>query len=194
MPKSYPKIWFLRHGQTEWNKAYRLQGQLDSPLTERGIAEAHRQALILPPILATAPDVFASPLGRARKTADIALQQTPYRTDPRLMEIDAGAWQGMLRADIMAAQPEWAADDPTALQIYEAAQGGEGLAAFQARISDFLGDLTGPSVIVAHGLLGQVLRAIVRGVDPQQAGALSNRQGCVYVLENGAETVLEAPA
>ena len=190
--KNYPKIWFLRHGQTEWNKVYRLQGQLDSPLTEQGVGEAHRQAEIMPPILANNPDIFVSPLGRARQTADIALGKTTYLTDPRLMEIDAGAWQGLLRADIMAAHPEWAATGPTALEIYEAAEGGEGLAAFETRITDFLGDLTKPTVIVAHGLLGQVLRAVVCGLDRAGAGALSNHQGCVYLLENGFETLLEA--
>jgi probable phosphoglycerate mutase len=190
--KAYPKIWFLRHGQTEWNKAVRLQGQLNSPLTPQGIADAQSQAKIMPDILAHNPDVFVSPLGRTVQTADIALGQMPYKTDPRLMEIDAGAWQGMLRADILAAHPDWAANGPTALEIYEAAEGGEGLAAFEARITDFLDDLTRPTVIVAHGLLGQVLRAIVRGMDPAEAGTLSNQQGCVYVLENGQETLLEA--
>ncbi|MGC1497380.1 MAG: histidine phosphatase family protein [Sulfitobacter sp.] len=192
MPKSYPKIWFLRHGQTEWNKVYRLQGQLNSPLTNQGIAEAERQAVMMPPILAQSPDVFVSPLGRARQTAEIALGDVTYKTDLRLMEIDAGKWQGMLRADIMAAHPDWAATNPSPLEIYEAAEAGEGIAAFQARITDFLDDLTGPSVIVAHGLLGQVLRALVRGLDMQQAGELSNDQGCIYVLEEGRETVLEA--
>ncbi len=190
MPNSYPKIWFLRHGQTEWNKVYRLQGQLDSPLTQQGLAEAEQQALIMPTILAQNPDVFVSPLGRARQTADIALGGGTYNTDPRLMEIDAGKWQGMLRGDIMAAHPDWASKNPSPLEIYEAAEAGEGLVAFQARISDFLDDLAGPTVIVAHGLLGQVLRGIVRGLDMQNAGQLSNDQGCVYVLEDGCETVI----
>ncbi|MGJ8626752.1 MAG: histidine phosphatase family protein [Sulfitobacter sp.] len=192
LPLDFPKIWFLRHGQTEWNKVYRLQGQLDSPLTAQGIAEAHQQAAILPPILAQNPDIWVSPLGRARQTADIALAGTPYQTDPRLMEIDAGAWQGMLRSEIMIAHPEWAATGPTALDIYEAATGGEGLAAFEARILSFLNDLTRPTVIVAHGLLGQVLRAIVQGLDRAKAGEMSNKQGCVYRLEDGTEQVLEA--
>ena len=47
-------------------------------------------------------------------------------------------------------------------------------------------------MIVAHGLLGQVLRAHVRGLDLAMAGALSNDQGVVYELENGREQVLEA--
>ena len=79
------------------------------------------------------------------------------------------------------------------LDIYEAAEGGVGIVAFHARIRSFLRDLDGPSVLVAHGLLGQVLRAEVRGIPIPEAGALSNRQGCVYLLENGTETVLEAP-
>ena len=189
--QSYPKIWFLRHGQTEWNKAYRLQGQLDSPLTEQGIQDAERQAELIAPALAEQPDVFVSPLGRTLQTAKIALGDTAYRADDRLMEIHAGEWQGRLRSDILAELTDTAAQQFSALEIYEAATGGEGLAAFQMRIKAFLRDLTGPTVIVAHGLLGQVLRAEVRGLDMARAGHLSNLQGCVYVLENGQETVLE---
>jgi broad specificity phosphatase PhoE len=193
MTNNYPKIWFLRHGQTEWNREFRLQGQLDSPLTQQGQAEAARQARIMPEILAQNPAIYASPLGRVRQTAQIALGDVPRQEDARLMEIHAGRWQGMTRTEILADRPEWAAQSPTPLEIYQAADGGEGLAAFHARIVDFLNDLTGPSVIVAHGLLGQVLRAEVCGLPIDQAGNLSNLQGCVYLLENGQETVLEAP-
>ncbi|UWR13828.1 histidine phosphatase family protein [Sulfitobacter sp. M368] len=193
MTNNYPKIWFLRHGQTEWNREFRLQGQLDSPLTRQGQVEAARQARIMPEILAQNPAIYASPLGRVRQTAQIALGDVPRQEDARLMEIHAGRWQGMTRTEILADRPEWAAQSPTPLEIYEAADGGEGLAAFHARIVDFLNDLTGPSVIVAHGLLGQVLRAEVCGLPIDQAGNLSNLQGCVYLLENGQETVLEAP-
>ncbi len=188
---THPKIWFLRHGQTEWNAQSRLQGQRDSPLTVAGIADAHRQAKIMEPILHENPVLVASPLGRVRQTADIVLRGRAYRTDARLMEFDAGAWQGLLRDDIMAAHPHMAPLSP--LEIYGAAEGGEGMARFEARISAFLSELDAPTVIVAHGLLGQVLRAQVCGLSLTRAGRLSNRQGCVYVLENGQETVLEAP-
>ncbi len=189
--KDYPKIWFLRHGQTEWNKAYRLQGQLDSPLTEQGIVDAERQATLIAPVLAQQPDVYVSPLGRAVQTAKIVLGETPYRMDARLMEIHAGEWQGRLRAEILAGMNGPEIKTFSALDIYEAATGGEGLAAFQARIRSFLQDVTGPSVIVAHGLFGQVLRAEVCGLDMGAAGHLSNRQGCIYVLENGQESIME---
>lgn len=188
----YPKIWFLRHGQTEWNKAFRLQGQLDSPLTSQGIADAQRQAEIMREVLKNAPPCFVSPLGRTRHTADIALEGTAYKTDPRLMEIHAGAWQGRFRSEILAEHPDWAGTSPTALEIYETAPEGEGITALHARVVDFLHDLTEPTVIVAHGLLGQVLRAEVCGMPMQDAGRLSNQQGCVYLLDNGQEDVLEA--
>ncbi len=189
--RHYPTIWFLRHGQTEWNKVYRLQGQDDSPLTEQGQADARLQAKLLVPVLATDPDVIVSPLGRTRQTARIALGGAAYRTDPRLMEIHAGDWQGRLRDDILSDHPRLAESQATALDIYAAAPGGEGLDAFQARIKDFLNDLTRPSVIIAHGLLGQILRAEVCGVPLSEAGRLSNQQGCVYHLDHGRETVLE---
>lgn len=190
--KNYPKIWFLRHGQTEWNKAYRLQGQLDSPLTERGIADAHRQAALILPVLAQGPDIFVSPLGRTRQTAKIALAGASCIYDDRLMEIHAGKWQGRLRKEILAESGDWAKHNPSALAIYEKAEGGEGLDALQARIRSFLDELRGPTVIVAHGLWGQVMRAQVCGLDMVAAGHLSNDQGCVYVLENGQETLLDA--
>lgn len=189
----YPTLWFLRHGQTAWNRAYRLQGQLDSPLTAQGVADARRQAALMPVILAQSPAIFVSPLGRARATADIALSGTAYDLDDRLKEIHAGDWQGMLRGNILAARPTWAAQDPSALEIYDAAPKGEGIVAFRTRILEFLADLRGPTVIVAHGLLGQVLRAHVKGLPPAAAGTQSNLQGCIYHLENGQETVLGAP-
>lgn len=191
---AHPKIWFLRHGQTEWNRAFRLQGHLDSPLTDQGVAEAERQAQMMPPILAQKPDILVSPLGRAQQTARIALDRAAFHTDARLMEIHAGAWQGRTRGEILAANPDLAARDPAPLDIYAAAPGGEGLLAFRARICALLTSLTAPTVLVAHGLWGQVLRAELRGVALAEAGRLSNRQGCVYLLENGAESVLEPPA
>lgn len=188
--QSYPPIWFLRHGQTEWNRAFRLQGQMDSPLTEQGIAEAKAQAALIGPILLRSPAVAVSPLGRTRQTADIVLGGREYATDPRLMEIDAGAWQGRLRNEILVERPDLAQTSPTALQIYQAAPDGEGLERFHNRIAAFLEDLTGPTVIIAHGLLGQVLRAQVCGLSLDAAGHLPNLQGCIYHLEKGQEHIL----
>jgi len=191
MAGEFPKIWFLRHGQTCWNVEKRIQGQLCSGLTEQGLADARAQAGLMGPILAQAPDCYASPLERAQKTAEISLGGVYFITDARLSEAHAGAWQGRLRGDVLDECPELARPEVSVLDIFLAAPGGEGYARFAARISAFLRDLTGPSVIVSHGLLGQVLRGIICGLDLAEMGQLSNDQGCVYVLENGTEQVLK---
>ena len=148
---AHPKIWFLRHGQTEWNRAFRLQGHLDSPLTDQGIAEAAQQAQVMPEVLAQKPDILVSPLGRAQQTARIALDGASFQTDARLMEIHAGGWQGLTRDEILAANPDLAARRPAPLDIYAAAPGGEGLPAFRGRIRALLDSLIAPTVLVAHG-------------------------------------------
>src|SRR6188472_696792 len=74
----------VRHGETEWNRARRYQGWCDSPLTALGIAQAeaigHRLAAL--PEAAAAP-IVASPIGRARRTAEI-IAECLGRQDPPL--------------------------------------------------------------------------------------------------------------
>jgi len=189
--QDFPKIWFLRHGQTEWNAEGRVQGQLESDLTETGIAQAHRQAAVMAPILTTdAPPCLVSPLRRAQQTARIALAGHRFVTEPRLAEVQAGAFQGLTRADIAARFPQVHARAVTNLDLFCSAPEGEGYAAFHARVLDLLRVLEAPTVLVAHGLWGQVLRGIICGLDYEDLAALQNEQGCVYLLENGTETVL----
>lgn len=186
----YPKIWFLRHGETEWNAERRIQGQLESRLTPRGMDQAATQARLMAPILKENPPCFVSPLGRAQQTAKIALGGRAYVTDARLAEAHAGEWQGLLRDDVRRSNPGLVSLETPALELFLKAPGGEGRAAFEARIVDFLSGLTAPSVVVAHGLWGQVMRGLIRGLGHEEMGALGNEQACVYVLDQGRETVL----
>ena len=186
----FPKIWFLRHGQTEWNLERRLQGGRDSPLTPLGVTQAETQAQLLAPELDQIKNepvgLFVSPLGRALQTAQIALAGREFVTDDRLSEIGTGLWEGRLRDDVTAGSHIDGGD----LMLYASAPQGEGFDRFEARILAFLNDLEGPSVIVSHGLLGKVLRGLVQGLDRDGMDRLNNLQGCVYVLENGTETCL----
>ncbi len=190
---SYPLVWFLRHGQTEWNAVRRIQGQLESQLTEQGRWHAQEQAKIMRPILDSRPICRVSPLIRAHETANIALGAYPFTLDPALMEIDAGDWQGLYYDDVLADWPDIVNPDMTALELFANAPGGEGMEGFRARIHAVLDGLTGPTVIVAHGLWGQIARAILRGLPEEDMRKLDNLQGVVYRLENGEETILRAP-
>ena len=190
---AHPPVWFLRHGETEWNATRRIQGQLESQLSECGRWHAAEQGRILSPILAERPDCIVSPLLRAQETAEIALGDYPRRTDPMLMEIHAGAWQGLLYDDVLADWPDLVSAEMSALELFSNAPEGEGLEAFTARVTGVLDALTRPTVIVAHGLWGQIARAHLLGLDAAARARLDNLQGVVYALVDGQETVLRAP-
>ena len=107
-------IW--RHGQTAWNAEGRIQGQLDTELTEEGIAQA---AVAARRLAALRPDVIVS--SDLRRTADTAaalaaLTGLTVRYDPRLRERHFGVWQGLTGAEAAARHPEeyarWQAGEP----------------------------------------------------------------------------------
>src|ERR1700761_2852217 len=107
---SRPAIYFIRHGQTEWNEQKRIQGGKDSPLTEVGRQQSIRAGHVLETILkrdgrsALALDFVASPLGRARQTMELVrgtmhLPLAGYRIDGRLRELSYGQWEGSTLAE-----------------------------------------------------------------------------------------------
>jgi broad specificity phosphatase PhoE len=101
------KIYYVRHGETVWNREQRLQGQKDSPLTLRGVELAIGYGNWLADRLRDARDVafFASPLGRTRQTATIIADcighdASEIQLDPLLGEHDVGAFEGMTWEEI----------------------------------------------------------------------------------------------
>lgn len=98
-------IYLIRHGETNWNKEYRYQGQVDIPLNEYGIklAETTSEALKDIPFEA----VFCSPLGRAVETAKIMMRdrEIPFETDERLLEMNFGVCEGTVVLPHMKEDP-----------------------------------------------------------------------------------------
>ncbi len=104
------RILLVRHGQSTWNAAGRWQGRADPPLSELGERQAAAAAAM--PAVAPVSHVWASPLTRARVTAEhvaVALGVT-VRVDERLAERDAGEWTGLTRDEIEAGWPGYLAD------------------------------------------------------------------------------------
>jgi probable phosphoglycerate mutase len=101
----FEAVYLARHGQTEWNVAGRRQGRLDSPLTPRGLRQARRNADLLSSHQIDA--IFTSPLGRARRTAEIVGETLglPIQVLDELAEIAHGAWSGLTSAEIDAGWP-----------------------------------------------------------------------------------------
>ncbi|MFT4013743.1 MAG: histidine phosphatase family protein [Paracoccus sp. (in: a-proteobacteria)] len=179
-------LWLLRHGQTEWNLEGRIQGRLDSPLTPLGRQQARRQAQILARLPAGI-QAIASPSGRAQETARIALGARPFRSDPRLQEIDTGAFTGQLMADLRRDHPGILAEG---LGWYDRIPGGEDFAALEARARGFLSELRAPAILVTHGITLRMLRCVAMGLAPGELARMPVLQGAVHHLQGGRHRIL----
>jgi broad specificity phosphatase PhoE len=99
------RLVLLRHGETDFNVAGRMQGHLDSRLTETGRRQASRVA---PEVARFAPErILSSDLSRAADTAEAvaAACGLPVKLDARLRETHLGEWQGRSVADVEAGWP-----------------------------------------------------------------------------------------
>lgn len=188
----FPELYVLRHGETEWNAQGRMQGTLNSPLTEIGKGQAARQAKILQSIDLTGFDIFSSPQGRAFETAGIALarQVADVHTDARLREIGVGDWGGRIRSELIEDKGFIEGPDG-ALELYEHAPGGEGFEALEQRCAGFLTNLKRPTVLVTHGITSRMIRAIVTGVGRAGIADIGGGQGVVYYLKDRVQKRLE---
>lgn len=88
------KVYILRHGQTDANKKYLLQGRSDLPLNDTGILQAREAGEGFRRLGITFTEVYSSPLQRAVQTAQYAAEGIPLRTDDRLLEMDYGPYEG----------------------------------------------------------------------------------------------------
>jgi probable phosphoglycerate mutase len=113
------RVLLLRHGRTAYNAEARFQGQTDIPLDEVGLAQAKQVAETLATELAgETVRIVSSDLSRAAQTADAVAARLGVEVtrDPRLREIYAGEWEGLLREQIIALRPDdyeaWRLGDP----------------------------------------------------------------------------------
>jgi probable phosphoglycerate mutase len=159
-------LYFVRHGETDWNAARRYQGRRDIPLNDTGRAQARRNGRALADLVgasAAALDHVASPLVRARETMEIIrteLQLDPkgYRTDERLAEIDYGHWEGRLWTELPHADPEgFAARAAWGWQPV----GGESYRMLSERVGRWLAEIERDTVVASHGGVSKALRGLV---------------------------------
>jgi probable phosphoglycerate mutase len=161
--RSDTAILLIRHGETLWNRAGRVQGWQDSPLTDAGSAQAEALAERLSGVWIE--QLIASDLGRARQTAaPIATRLgIAIECDPGLRERNYGIFEGRTYAEIERDDPEahaYLARRDSAYVI----PGGESGTAFSARVLGALERIAVAHVghriaVVAHGgVLGVLYR------------------------------------
>lgn len=155
-----------RHGETDYNAALRMQGQLDSQLTAKGLGQARRAA---PVLAALQPDVLVtSDLSRAADTAAVlaAVTLLPPQVDKRLRETHLGQWQGMTHDEVEAG---W----PGVIQIWRgdsecAPPGGEARVDVAARAANVVEELDDggheTAVLCTHGGLISGLTPLLLGL------------------------------
>lgn len=187
------RLFLARHGQTIWNQERRLQGQLDSPLTADGIAQAQSVAQHLDGAGVTV--VCSSPLGRALRTAVIIAERLAVEIIevPELADIHHGELAGMTWDEVDAAFPD-AREQRASNRYGWAFPGGESYAQARARARKALTSCgwatSGSPLLVSHEMIGRMLRAEIRGLDAAGALALRHPHGVVFELDRGAERML----
>jgi broad specificity phosphatase PhoE len=161
-------LYFVRHGETDWNRAQRYQGQQDIPLNATGRSQASRNGQALADLLGgdgAALDFVASPLLRARETIEIvrrkmALAPDSYRTDDRLAELRYGHWEGQLWGELPRTDPEgYAAREADPWNWRP--MGGESYRMLSERVGLWLAEMRRDAVVVSHGGVSRVLRGLV---------------------------------
>ncbi len=185
-----PTIYFIRHGETDWNRERRYQGQKDIPLNETGRGQARRNGEALRAFLpgVAAARFLASPLGRTRESMEIvrgALGLPPdgYTVEPRLIELSYGVWEGSLQDDLMQSA-DYAVRAEDAFRWRP--DRGESYADLYRRVCGWAETVRGDCVVVAHGGVSRCLRAHMLDLAPETIPELESPQDRVLILSRGA--------
>lgn len=164
------ELWLVRHGETEWNRLRLYQGQVDIPLNETGVAQAGEAAERLARSGVEFDALYASPLRRARQTAEISANRlgVEIRLDRRLMEIHQGTFEGKKYIYVMS-EFRTLLKNMTLPLVHRRAPGGESVAEVAARVADAACEITrshpgGRVLVFAHGLALSTLICQARGI------------------------------
>ncbi|MEI7771901.1 MAG: histidine phosphatase family protein [Chloroflexales bacterium] len=182
----------VRHGESEWNRIHRYQGQLDAPLSDLG----QRQAEALAERLKNEPiaHIYSSRLQRAANTAQtIATHHTsvPFEYAEELLEIDHGEWQGKYASEIEAQYSaglrEWR-EHPTRSQM----PGGESFSNILKRTLEFreraYAKHPDQTILVStHDVIVKILVADALGMDMDRINRIWITNASISVIEYGSD-------
>ena len=177
-----PRLWLVRHGETEWARLGRHTGHTDIPLTDAGRAQARSLASRLAGLEFAA--VLSSPLVRAAETARLSGFDGIVTADPDLREWDYGDDEGRTAVEIRAERPGWT--------IWRnGVRGGEAIEAVAARADRVIARaraLEGDTLAFAHGHVGRILAARWVGLPPSSGARLALATATISILGWDRET------
>ncbi|MGE0765984.1 MAG: histidine phosphatase family protein [Hyphomicrobiaceae bacterium] len=185
-------LYYVRHGETDWNAALRYQGQTDVPLNAKGRVQAARNGRRLKALIgakATSLDYVASPLSRASETmriarAEMGLDPDAFRHDDRLKEQHYGDWEGQLWHELPTVDPVGFAGHNRDKWNW-CPRGGESYRMLSDRLAGWLSEVEHDVVVASHGAVSRVVRGLVLGLDGPMVTSLEIPQDKVLVLQDG---------
>lgn len=198
MATAGPTVFYIRHGETDWNVAGRLQGRRDIALNERGRDQARHCGGVLRDLFAREGrdaavfDYLCSPLGRARQTMELmreamGLAPAAYAVDELLAEIAFGDWEGFTIAQLHERDPARISQREHD-KFHFLPPNGESYEMVMARMGRWYQSLARDTVAVAHGGTARGLMAHLGIAKPAASPLIDIAQGVVYVFQGGKLT------
>jgi len=182
-----PRLLLVRHGETDWNKAGKFQGQIDVPLNDNGREQSRRAAEFLKDV--KLDFAISSSMLRPKETAEIILKyhgglQLELRDD--LREISHGLWEGKFESEIEASYPglleEWKTS-PENVQMPE----GENLEQVWTRAiaawREIVQSVSGTGIVVAHDAINKAILCHLFGLEPEHFWKFKQGNGAVSVID-----------
>jgi probable phosphoglycerate mutase len=175
------QVLFIRHGRTAWNDARRIQGHTDIPLSDAGRLEVQGRSV---PAQFLSWPAFTSPLSRSMETARL-LELPPPKTDPRLMEMSYGAWEGETWPELRERYGESLVRRER-LGLDFRPDGGESPRELRTRLAawlDEIRDTDQPAVVVTHKGVIRMALAMATGWDLVSKAPHRLRWDCAHLFE-----------
>lgn len=190
------RLWFIRHGETDWNREGRLQGQQDIPLNPKGREQASAVGRTLRKLagpemdrLEAARAFVASPLLRTRQTMELAraamgLPPEGYALRDDLKELTFGDWEGLTWPEVEARYPQGAA--ARALDKWDfTPPNGESYAALAERLVPWVMSIDRDLFVASHGGAARALMFLLGGIAPAAAAEANIHQGRALLFADG---------
>ncbi len=184
-----PRLLLVRHGETDWNRQGRFQGQIDIPLNANGRAQAEAAGGFLAPV--PIQRAYTSSMARPRQTAEVILAShpgVPLTSTTGLVEIGHGLWEGQLEREIHEGWPQLLADWKRAPDTVQMPEGEtiqdvwhRSLRTWQTIATSLAEEET--ALVVAHDAVNKTILCALLGLTPADIWMIKQGNGGVTVID-----------